>query len=321
MGLIARHAHRRRGSALAFARALGVALVLLFGAAGPGGPAAAVQPAADEARFRSIEQTSAEAKRVIVGIVLRMRGQAVGETDPDLMIPQDVDKRLVESFRYQGFQLINVAVELDREHASFPGARTVAGLLVFLDGASRGTAVSFYADYIVIKEKIKLLDASVRDIVPRRPPVTLSFVPAATIDLARLAAIDDYQTFFEAVTAKAVRLAEPGNPPLGIDDYYVFAFVRARLAPDAVFAFRVSDSSAGLTGTPVSTARRSFNGWQVLRMSGRFALGAEPGFFLKLLYRPGSDTPEKERTLSLVGLYSSKAFQGAPRAQDLSGRR
>jgi hypothetical protein len=318
---LARHAQRRRVSASAFARALWVAAALLVVAVGPGGPTAAAQPAADGVRFRPLEQVSESAKRVIVGIVLRMRGQAVGETDPDLMIPQGVDERLVESFHYQGFQLINVAVELDREHASLPRARTVAGLLVFLDGARRGTAVSFYADYIVIKENIKLLDASVRDIVPWHPEVALYFVPAARIDLARLAGIDDYQMFFEAVTAKAVRLVDPEAPPLEMDNYYVFAFVRPRVAPDAVFAFRVSDSSDGFAGTPVPTARRSFNGWQVLRMSGRFALGAEPGFFLKLLYRPGSDRPEHERTLRLVGLYSSKAFRGAPRAQDHPGRR
>jgi len=108
-------------------------------------------------------------------------------------------------------------------------------------------------------------------------------VPTSALVASNLATADG-PGLAKLATQHAVSSATAAPDPI---DYYVFAFVNDRLAPDAAVELRVSAGAEGIVGFPGSPVMLNFDGWPVRVHRATFVLGALPAFHFKVVYRRG----------------------------------
>lgn len=134
---------------------------------------------------------------------------------------------------------------------------------------------------------------------PLRPAAAILMVPVS--DGAPFAVED--RTHSELLHAVATRALSPENVTQGM--YDIYAFVRDRLPDDAVIDLVVGSRPDGFDGRVAGATVIDFAGWRVARVRARLKAGEEN--YVKLVFQPGSDKSEMERTPRLVSTLAAIA--------------
>jgi hypothetical protein len=175
---------------------------------------------------------------------------------------------------------------------------------VHSDAYSRFMYTHFKADYGLAGDTIVVDSTIVKPVEPARPRVALFFVPANKVprDIAKA---HPYTTVLEFVIKNAVDVQGTKKTDRTVKDYYVFAFFMERLAPDAKVGLLISDRPDGLSGHWKGITRFQQDGWHGAFIPATFAVDNSPERFFKVLFEPGSYTPEKQRQPKVVGVFTT----------------
>jgi hypothetical protein len=203
-----------------------------------------------------------------------------------------------------GLKLVGVAITESEKQGADQNGRRVRGMIAHSDGYSRFMYTHFQADYGLTGETIIIESTTVKAVEPARPRVALFFVPANKVprDIAKTR---PYATILEFAIKNAVDVQGNKKIDKTIKDYYVFAFFMERLAPDAKTGLLISDRPDGLSGHCKGITRFQQDGWHGAFMPTTFAIDSSPERFFKVLFQPGSYTPEKQRQPKLVGVFTT----------------
>ncbi|MBL6948959.1 MAG: hypothetical protein ISR51_09825 [Rhodospirillales bacterium] len=284
--------------------------VLTVGLAGwfLGGASAWSQTAApeDQVRVTSLKKLPWDATLVLSACVLTMRGrdEALNRT-PVVVAPAAKSALQERRFRYEGFELTGFTLTAYGEPSSSADAVLASALLYFTDPAGRRATVSLAAEYGLAGKKIEITSAEAVTLPPPKPDVRLLIVLAANVSKTWFSSNPTRTGLLQKVEEKALTPEAARNLPPGPRDFYVFAFFRDRLAPDAGIRLLVSPNPGGMDGKAGETTDLIFNGWHVPVMRGRGSLGSKEEWFVKAVYTPGHSSYVKDRTPRLVGVVSS----------------
>lgn len=253
------------------------------------------------------EQLPWEMRLAVAASVLSMRGQVRAATGP-VRLDDTLASALAEpEFAYEGFALTAIAVTQFGASTGPRGVYEASALLAFRDTAGRRAIASLVLRFSVADDHILVEDAEAVPLAPATPAATVWYVPARAMAASDLATIDG-AGLARLAAQYTVAPADATPDPI---DYYIFAFVTDRLAPDAAVELRIGADAEGVGGFPGSPAMLNFDGWPVRVHRATLVLGALPAFHFKVVYRPGTavtgditDTPTLLRTAT--------SYPGAP---------
>lgn len=201
-------------------------------------------------------------------------------------------------------KLVGVAITESEKQGPDQSGRRVRGMIAHSDAYSRFMYTHFKADYGLGGDTIVVDSTIVKPVEPARPRVALFFVPANKVprDIAKA---HPYTTVLEFVIKNAVDVQGTKKTDRTVKDYYVFAFFMERLAPDAKVGLLISDRPDGLSGHWKGITRFQQDGWHGAFIPATFAVDNSPERFFKVLFEPGSYTPEKQRQPKVVGVFTT----------------
>lgn len=229
-------------------------------------------------------QSPWEVRLVIAASVLSMRGQPQPVTGLVRLDDATASALAEPVFAYEGFALTGIAITQFGAGTGPRGVYEVSALLVFRDATGRQTLASLVLRFAIADDHIVLEDAEAVPLAAASPAATVWYVPTRVLVASNLAAADG-PGLAKLAAQHTVNSATAAPDPV---DYYVFAFINDRLAPDAAVELRISAGAEGIVGFSGRPVMLNFNGWQVRVHRATFVLGALPAFHFKVVYRRGT---------------------------------
>lgn len=247
-------------------------------------PTNAVAPASSAATL------SWEARLLLAGAILQLRGMG-GEAP---MWPLAFDTPTMSALRaaaaqLAGFDLSGIAITNYGPVAGSAGAFALAAAVTFVDAVARRASYSLVLRFSFADDVIAVATADAAPITPETPAAHIAFVSIASLlRVNRGSGIA--APFLRSLGGVAER--EDTGAPLGApQEYYIFAVVLDRIAPDARAGLRTSDSPSGIAGYPGMPIELDFDGWRVLVQRATFSLGAGVPFYFKAVYQAPRGDP------------------------------
>jgi hypothetical protein len=246
-----------------------------------------------------------DATRVAQAIALSLTGGPDRSLKPQVRFATpNVSPKTDPVITRNRLRLVGVAITESEKQGPDQTGQRVRGMIAHSDAYSRFMYTHFKADYERAGDTIVIESTTVKAVEPGRPRVALFFVPANKVprDIAKTRL---YTTILEFAIKNAVDVQGTKKTDRTVKDYYVFAFFMERLAPDAKTGLLISDRPDGLSGHCKGITRFQQDGWHGASIPATFAVDNSPERFFKVLFQPGSYTPEKQRQPKLVGVFTT----------------
>ena len=163
------------------------------------------------------------------------------------------------------------------EHTA--SAYELAAVVTFTDATGRRASYSVALRFTFAEDVIVVQTADAAPIAPESPAVHIAFVAASALSRVNRGA-GNAPALLRSIAGVAQRTGVGAS-----QEYYTFAIVLDRLAPDARVGLRTSAEPRTINGYPGMPTVLDLDGWRILVERATFALDAPPAFYFKTIYQ------------------------------------
>ena len=266
------------------------------------------KPALSKEKQKALAENMAGsgATEVALGIALSLEGGSARSPKTRVQFATAAAKPPADPvIEKNGLKMVGAAVTGFEKQEQDRGVRKIRGMITHGDGYSRFMYTQFTALYRFVGDTSIVIDnATVKPVEPIRPRVAVFMVPAHTVppDIGKAY---PYTKVLEFVMKNAADVQGTKKTDRTLRDYYVFAFFMERLAPDAETGLLISNKPEGLSGQRKGIVRFQQDGWHGAFIPATFGIDKDPEVYFKVLFKPGSYTPIKQRLPRLLGVYTT----------------
>lgn len=272
-----------------------------------------------------LAQQPAHIKLVIAAMVNKMRGGR--DAIPEVVFDSNGKHAFYDSdFTYDEFDLAGIQITgfTVTNQTDNQAQLIVEGIFNFIDLIGRGSATYFAADYTVHKNGITIDNSGTALIPPGFPDIETYYVPKSSFDGINMKEISSFMDLYLHAILNAFKM-EPteeerknkeafeklaawkkmtASNKVKAEDYYIMAFCKDRLPPEASLEMKVTQKPQMKEKIIFDTGYVYDQGWRVMIAGGTFSPDAiRNNFHVNLQY---NTDPESKPKSICIGSYTNQ---------------